>query len=60
MEAGGSVPIGFCIGFLGGCLGLALVHLAGARDRTKAGAGLGFATLLVFSFAIHVIARAVT
>ncbi len=43
----GSLPLGFIAGFIGGCIGLILVHLIAKGPETKKGAGIGFACQIV-------------
>jgi hypothetical protein len=38
----GSLGLGFLAGFLGGCIGLILVHAIAKGPETKKGAGIGF------------------
>ncbi|MBZ0115568.1 MAG: hypothetical protein K8H88_01140 [Sandaracinaceae bacterium] len=49
----GSMPLGFLAGFFGGCIGLAIVYIAGAKDDTKKGAVFGFVAQMVIGFGLR-------
>ena len=54
----GSLGLGFCAGFFGGCIGLILVYAIAKGPETKKGAGMGFAAQIVVGVIMRVIAAA--
>jgi hypothetical protein len=42
-QQNGSIALGFCAGFFGGCIGFVLVLALAKGPSTKRGAGIGFA-----------------
>jgi hypothetical protein len=54
----GSIGLGFCAGFFGGCLALILVYAIAKGPDTKKGAGIGFAAHLLFSAVASILANA--
>src|SRR4051794_29699586 len=54
----GSIGLGFCAGFFGGCIGLILVYAIAKGPDTKKGAGMGFAAQIVLGVIFRVIAAA--
>jgi riboflavin transporter FmnP len=54
----GSLGLGFCAGFFGGCIGLILVYAIAKGPETKRGAGMGFAAQIVVGVIMRVIGAA--
>src|SRR6478752_2665327 len=54
----GSLGLGFCAGFFGGCIGLILVYAIAKGPETKKGAGMGFAAQIVLGAVMQVVMRA--
>jgi len=50
----GSLPLGLLAGFLGGCIGLALVYFIAKGPATKKGALIGFFVQLALGIIINV------
>jgi hypothetical protein len=53
----GNMALGFCAGFFGGCIGLGLVLALAKGQRTKRGAGIGFACQTVVGIALRAAAH---
>jgi hypothetical protein len=53
----GNLALGFCAGFFGGCIGLGLVLALAKGQRTKRGAGIGFACQTVVGVALRAAAN---
>jgi hypothetical protein len=53
----GNMALGFCAGFFGGCIGLGLVLALAKGQRTKRGAGIGFACQSMVGIAIRAAAH---
>jgi len=49
----GSLALGFCAGFFGGCIGAGLVLALAKGAQTKRGAGIGFACQTVVGIALR-------
>jgi hypothetical protein len=58
MAVEGSMGLGFCAGFFGGCIGLILVYALAKGPATKRGAGIGFAAQIVVGLLFRVMAAA--
>jgi hypothetical protein len=54
----GSLGLGFCAGFFGGCIGLVLVYIIAKGPETKKGAAIGFGVQMVLGILLRVIAAA--
>ena len=54
----GSLGLGFCAGFFGGCIGLILVYAIAKGPETKKGAGMGFGAQIVVGIILRVIGSA--
>ena len=50
-DSDGSKALGFAAGFLGGCIGVILVHLIASGSDTKTGANWGFVTQIILGIA---------
>jgi hypothetical protein len=53
----GNLPLGFCAGFFGGCIGLILVMSIAKGEETKKGAKIGFGAQLVIGGILRVMAN---
>ncbi len=54
----GSIGLGFCAGFFGGCIGLGLVYAIAKGPATKKGALIGFGCQFAVGILFRVIAAA--
>ena len=54
----GSLGLGFCAGFFGGCIGLGLVYAIAKGPDTKKGAGMGFAAQIVLGVIARIVGAA--
>ncbi|MBL8610047.1 MAG: hypothetical protein JNL38_22110 [Myxococcales bacterium] len=54
----GSIGLGFCAGFFGGCIGLGLVYAIAKGPATKKGALIGFGCQFAVGIVFRVIAAA--
>lgn len=53
----GSLGLGFCAGFFGGCIGLIVVYAIAKGPETKKGAGIGFAAQILIGAVIRAMAH---
>jgi hypothetical protein len=53
----GSLPLGICAGFFGGCIGLILVLIIAKGPQTKKGAWIGFAIGMVLGVIANLASR---
>jgi hypothetical protein len=54
----GSLGLGFCAGFFGGCIGLVLVYAIAKGSETKKGAGIGFVVQIVVGVLLRIVGAA--
>jgi hypothetical protein len=55
IPAQGSLGIGLLVGFFGGCIGIALIHMLAKGADTKKGANIGFGVAVLLGLLGHVI-----